>query len=159
ANQQQHVTEQGSMISTTSPTDMAISGNGFFVVSPSIQTAGASQALLYTRAGNFVPDSAGNLQNPPGLYLLGWPPAPDGSGPTDRNDLTNINVQNLAGKAEATTKMALQMNLQASTAITTPYTAGDMAAGTVKASFQRTINVYDSQGGAQPLQVSYLKTG
>ncbi len=34
-----------------------------------------------------------------------------------------------------------------------------MAAGTVKANIQRTINVYDSQGGAQPLQVSYLKTG
>jgi len=159
ANQQQHVTEQGGMISTTSNTDLAISGNGFFVVSPSVQVPGASQALLYTRAGNFVPDSAGNLKNAAGFYLLGWPLAADGSVPTDRNDLTNINVQNLAGKAEATTKMALQMNLQASTPLTTPYTAGDMAAGTVTPDFQRTINIYDSQGAAQPLQVSYVKTG
>ena len=37
ANQQQHVTEQGSMASTNSATDLAISGNGFFVVSPSVQ--------------------------------------------------------------------------------------------------------------------------
>ncbi|MBL6853389.1 MAG: flagellar hook protein FlgE [Alphaproteobacteria bacterium] len=159
ANQQQHVTEQGGLMSTTSATDLAISGNGFFVVSPSVQTPGASQAQLYTRAGNFVPDSKGNLQNAAGFYLLGWPLASDGSVPTDRNDLTNINVQKLAGKAEATTKMSLQMNLQASTPITSPYTPGAMAAGTVAPAFQRTINVYDSQGGTQPLQVSYVKTG
>lgn len=159
ANQEQHLTEQGGITSTQSATDLAISGNGFFVVSPSVQTPGASQALLYTRAGNFVPDSQGNLQNSAGLYLLGWPLAQDGSVPTDRNDLTNINVNNLAGKAEATTAMALKANLQASTSITSPYTAGDMGAGTVTPSFQRTINIYDSQGGAQPLQVSYVKTG
>src|SRR6185437_3809311 len=38
------------------------------------------------------------------------------------------------------------------------YTAGDMEAGTVTPSFERTINVYDSQGGQQPLQISYVKT-
>ena len=34
-----------------------------------------------------------------------------------------------------------------------------MTAGNVTPDFQRTINVYDSQGGIQPLQVSYVKTG
>lgn len=159
ANQQQHVTEQGGITSTSSATDLALSGNGFFVVSPTVATGGASQALMYTRAGNFVPDSDGNLKNAAGFYLLGWPLASDGSVPTDRNDLSNINVANLAGKAEATTTMGLKANLQASTAVTAGYTVGDMAAGTVTPNFQRTINVYDSQGGAQPLQVSYLKTG
>ena len=159
ANQAQHITEQGGINSTQSATDLALSGNGFFVVSPSLSSAtGTSQSLLYTRAGNFTPDSAGNLKNAAGLYLLGWPLAADGSVPTDRNDLTNINVTNLAGKAESTTQMTLKANLQASTAVTSPYTAGDMAAGTVKPDFQRTINVYDSQGGSQALQVSYVKT-
>jgi flagellar hook protein FlgE len=160
ANQSQHITEQGGINTTQSPTDLAISGNGFFVVSPSLASAkGTSESLLYTRAGNFTPDSAGNLKNAAGLYLLGWPLASDGSVPTDRNDLTNINVNNLAGKAEATTQMSLKANLQASTPVTTPYTAGAMAAGTVKPDFQRTINLYDSQGGTQPVQVSYVKTG
>jgi flagellar hook protein FlgE len=159
ANQAQNVTEQGGITSTQSATDLALSGNGFFVVSPNLNgSAGGSQSLLYTRAGSFTPDSAGNLKNTAGLYLQGWPLDASGAVPTDRNDLTNINVNNLAGKAEATTKLSMKANLQASTAITTPYTAGDMAAGTVKANFQRTINVYDSQGGAQPLQVSYVKT-
>ncbi len=157
ANQQQFITEQGGIASTQSATDLAISGNGFFVVSPSLNS-GAGQALMYTRAGNFTPDSAGNLKNSSGFYLLGWPLAADGSVPTDRNDLTNINVNNLAGKAEATTKMSLKANLQSSTAVTSPYVAGDMAAGNVTPDFQRTINIYDSQGGTQPLQVSYVKT-
>ncbi|HEY0105849.1 MAG TPA: flagellar hook protein FlgE [Rhizomicrobium sp.] len=158
ANQAQLVTEQGGINSTQSATDLALSGNGFFVVSGS-PTAANGQSLMYTRAGNFTPDANGDLQNSAGLYLQGWPLAADGSVPTDRNDLTGINVNNLAGKAEATTTMSIKANLQASTAIATPYTAGDMAAGTVKPDFQRTVNVYDSQGGAQPLQVSYVKTG
>ena len=128
ANQAQQVTMQGGITSTQSPTDLAISGNGFFVVSPSLNSAtGTSQSLLYTRAGNFTPDSAGNLQNASGFYLQGWPLAADGSVPTDRNDLTNINVNNLAGKAEATTKLSMKANLQASTAVTSPYTAAAMA--------------------------------
>src|ERR1700710_2093226 len=160
ANQAQNVTEQGGITSTSSATDLARSANGFFVVSPNLNsTTGNSQTLLYTRAGSFTPDSAGNLKNTAGLYLQGWPLDASGAVPTDRNDLTNINVNNLAGKAEATTTLSMKANLQASTAVTSPYTAGNMAAGTVKPDFQRTINVYDSQGGAQPLQVSYLKTG
>ncbi|MEI9996582.1 MAG: flagellar hook protein FlgE [Rhizomicrobium sp.] len=160
ANQAQNITEQGGITSTQSPTDLAISGNGFFVVSPNLAaTNGTSQSLCYTRAGNFTPDSNGNLQNASGFYLMGWPLSADGSVPTDRNDLTNINVNDLAGKAEATTSMSIKANLQASTDITSTYTPGDMAAGNVKADFQRTINVYDSQGGTQPLQVSYVKTG
>ena len=159
ANQAQLVNVQGGISSTQSPTDLALSGNGFFVVSAtSSNTAGTSQHLLYTRAGNFTPDANGNLQNAAGLYLQGWPLASDGSLPTDRNDLTDINVNNLAGKAQQTTTMSLKANLQASTAVTSPYTAGDMAAGNVTPDFQRTVNVYDSQGGAQPLQVSYVKT-
>jgi flagellar hook protein FlgE len=34
-----------------------------------------------------------------------------------------------------------------------------MAAGTAAPDFQRTINVYDSQGGSQPLTFSFIKTG
>jgi flagellar hook protein FlgE len=55
--------------------------------------------------------------------------------------------------------MTLQANLQASTTPVGAYTVGDMEAGTVTPQFQRTINIYDSQGGSQPLQISYVKTG
>jgi flagellar hook protein FlgE len=73
--------------------------------------------------------------------------------------MTAVNINALSGKAEATTTMTIQANLKASTTAQTTYTAGDVNGGTITADFQRTINVYDSQGGQQPLQISYVKTG
>ncbi|HEY1630301.1 MAG TPA: flagellar hook protein FlgE [Rhizomicrobium sp.] len=155
-----NITQQGLLSSTGIATDLAISGNGFFVVSQQPGAAGTSQSQLYTRAGDFTPDAEGNLQNAAGLYLMGWPLDSSGSVPTDRNDLTAVNVNNLSGKAEASTTMSIQANLQASTTATTSgYTVGDLTSGAKTPDFQRTINAYDSQGGTQPLQVSYLKTG
>jgi flagellar hook protein FlgE len=151
----QDVTTQGLPITTTSPTDLAISGNGFFVVSPTADSA----VQEYTRAGSFRPDANGFLVNSAGLYLRGW--ALDGQGniPTNTGDLSLINISSVQGKAQATNNLGLQANLQSSAAIVSPYSAGDMAAGTVAPDFQRTINVYDSQGGSQPLTFSFVKTG
>lgn len=58
---------QGSLESTTEATDLAIGGNGFFMVSP------AGQELnYYTRAGNFRFDEDGYLVDPHGYRLQGW---------------------------------------------------------------------------------------
>ncbi|MDE2182351.1 MAG: flagellar hook protein FlgE [Alphaproteobacteria bacterium] len=151
----QNVTQQGLLTTTASATDLAINGSGFFVVTTNPDN---TSALEYTRAGSFTTDSTGNLKNAAGLYLLGWQLDGNGNVPSNRNDLTTINVNQLAGKAEASTKMSMQANLQASTTAVGSYTAGDMASGTVTPDFQRTVNVYDSQGGSQPLQLSYVKT-
>jgi flagellar hook protein FlgE len=158
ASSSQNVNQQGLITSTSSATDLAISGNGFFVVSPSDATT-ASQSLLYTRAGNFTPDASGDLQNAAGLYLMGWPVDADGTVPTNRNDLVPINVNSLSGTSEPTTTMTLQANLQSSSTTDSTYTAGDLTDGTTTPDFERTISVYDSQGGQQPLQVAYEKTG
>jgi flagellar hook protein FlgE len=159
ASAQQNIVQQGLLFSTSSPTDLAISGNGFFQVSTSPNLQGQA---LYTRAGSFTPDSSGNLENTAGLYLMGWPINGNGNPTTNPNALEAINLSNLAGKGEETTKMSLQQNLQASDAVSSTYDfAGGktMYSGDVQPEFQRTINVYDSQGGSQPLQVSYVKTG
>jgi len=151
----QNVTQQGLLQTTQSPTDLGINGNGFFVVN---QLADGSGRTLYTRAGNFTPDSNGDLKNAAGFYLMGWPVDINGNIPTDRNDMSPVNVAGLSGKAQATTEMTVQANLQASTAVKA-YTTGQMASGAVTPDFTRTINVYDSQGGAQPLGISFVKTG
>jgi flagellar hook protein FlgE len=156
AKQAQLVTDQGPINGTQSPTDLALQGNGFFVVNANPNSG--AQSLLFTRAGNFTPDATGRLRNTANLYLMGWPLDSAGNVPSDRNNMTTINVNSLSGKAQATGKMTIQANLQASTAVTSPYTAGDMAAGTVTPDFERTVNVFDSQGGAQPLQVAFVKT-
>lgn len=158
ANTSQNVSQQGNLQATNSPTDLAISGNGFFVVSKTATAPGTSQAAYYTRAGNFTPDANGNLRNAAGYYLMGWPLDQNGNIPSDRNDMSAVNVNALSGKADPTTTITYAANLQSSTPVTTGYTAGDMANGSVTPAFQRTINVYDGQGGSQPLQLSFVKT-
>jgi flagellar hook protein FlgE len=154
--QSQNVTAQGLPTTTSSPTDMSISGNGFFVVASNPSTTAAQE---YTRAGSFTPDGDGNLVNSAGLYLLGYKLDPTGAPPSDTSDLSLVNVTSLSGSAAQTTKVSVQANLQASSTLDAGYTAGDMTAGNVTPDFQRNINVYDSQGGTQPINVSFIKTG
>ncbi len=154
---QQNISEQGLISSTSASTDLALSGNGFFVVSK--DSSGSSGQNYYTRAGDFRPDGSGNLRNSAGYYLMGWQLDTNGAVPSDRNALVPVNVSALAGKATPTSNMAFKANLQATTDVKAGYVAGDMYSGTVAPDFQRTVNVYDSQGGAQPVQLSFVKTG
>ena len=154
----QNVTQQGLLTTSASSTDLAISGSGFFVVSASPTDTSSAE---YTRAGSFTADASGNLRNASGLYLLGWELDSSGKPPTNPNDLSLINVNNLSGKAIASTKIGLQANLQASATTVSGYnvSTNNMASGAVTPDFQRTININDSQGGTQPLELSFVKTG
>src|SRR5258706_2559294 len=152
----QDVTTQGLPTSTSSPTDMSISGNGFFVVA-SNATATATQE--YTPAGSFTPDENGNLKNAADLFLLGWKLDSQGNIPTNTSALNMINVSALSGKAQATANLGIQANLQASSTAVPTYTTGQLTSGAVTADFTRTINIYDSQGGSQPITFSFVKTG
>ncbi|MCH9812749.1 MAG: flagellar hook-basal body complex protein [Epsilonproteobacteria bacterium] len=58
---------QGSIQTTSKNTDLAIQGNGFFVVSPDSGTT-----YKYTRSGDFVFDANGNFVNNQGLIAQGW---------------------------------------------------------------------------------------
>jgi len=68
---------QGDTKGTSTETNMAINGNGFFVVEPAIgQSDGASVfsgANYYTRRGDFELDKSGYLVNGAGYYLKGLP--------------------------------------------------------------------------------------
>jgi len=68
----QGVDVQGLLQSTTSSTDIAISGNGFFIVNEA-GTPSTGDIYGYSRAGSFRVDKEGNLQNTSGYYLQGWP--------------------------------------------------------------------------------------
>src|SRR5579872_6336361 len=63
-NNQQFVTQQGSTTQTSSPTDLAIVGQGMFVVNSQPATPGTGNgSVLFTRAGSFTTDSSGYLKN------------------------------------------------------------------------------------------------
>ena len=152
----QDVMAQGLPTNTSSPTDLSITGNGFFVVATN-PTSSATQE--YTRAGSFTPDASGNLVNSAGLYLLGYKLDSSGNIPANTTALSLININSLAGSSSPTTSVSLQANLMSSSAVDSSYTAGDMEAGNVAPDFTHTIDVYDSQGGQQPITFSFVKTG
>lgn len=77
---------QGSLETTTSSTDIAIKGNGFFKVKPK-----NNNTNYYTRAGNFSFDKDGFLVDPHGYVLQGW--AVD----RDSANLSATNRQNTKG--------------------------------------------------------------
>lgn len=153
----QQLTQQGLLTSTSSSTDLAISGNGFFVVTD--DPSNPASGTFYTRAGSFTPDVKGLLKNSAGFYLEGWTLNTDGTMPTNRSSLAPIDLGALNGTAQATDNLTLKANLQSSATAVGSYTAGDMFAGTVTANFEQTVNIYDSQGSARPMQLAFVKTG
>lgn len=69
---------QGTVASTGVATNLAISGDGYFVVrqnTGAAQTPSFSGGTAYTRRGDFAPDSNGYLQNGAGYYLFAGPSA------------------------------------------------------------------------------------
>ncbi len=121
------VSQQGLLQSTQSPTDLAISGNGFFVVRSVADGSigGTAATPLYTRAGSFTPDALGNFVNTNGFFLQGWPLDRDGRLPGDPGNLDTtassnfdslkpVNIQSASGVAQGTTTIALGANLKSS---------------------------------------------
>ncbi len=115
------IADQGTLTSTTSVTDLAIKGNGFFVV----QSSGGATAL--TRAGSFVADSSGDLVNTAGYKLMGYN-LTDGSPATANGtgglQVINLNKQQLNAAPSQTGK--LQFNVAPSRR-PRPAAAGDQA--------------------------------
>ncbi len=149
------VTTQGLPTTTSSDTDLSISGNGFFVVAPNPDGSGPRE---YTRAGSFLPDVNGNLVNSAGLYLMGYKLDAAGNVPTNASALSLVNTSTISGAAQATGNLLLQANLNSQSTVDPTYTAGDMTSGAVSPDFTRTVNVFDSQGGSQPITFSFIKT-
>ena len=81
------VMAQGGLQSTSKPTDMAIQGNGYFMLGDTNGTG-----VSYTRDGSFSLDSSGNLVNSSsGAYVLGW--KADANGKIDSTPANHVRVQ------------------------------------------------------------------
>jgi flagellar hook protein FlgE len=128
---------QGSIVSTGNATDVAINGNGFFVL-------GDGASNIYTRDGNFGLSSDGALITQNGQPVLGYPAA---GGVVNTNaPLSAITVPvGQVEAAQATSSFGMTANLDASAAVGT----------TVPGQ----ITMYDSLGVSHVATVSYTKTG
>ena len=157
------VANQGLIQGTSSPTDAAISGAGFFVVNAPPNGQGEQ---LYTRAGSFNPDFEGYLRTSSGYYLQGWALDAD-ENIVDVNQLQNVNVRSINGLAAATTTVAVGANLDAdATVYAGAYAGGDLAsylasggASGVQPTFSRSLQVYDSLGRSHDVTLAFLRNG
>ena len=160
-NRVQAVNQQGPIQQTSSGTDAAISGNGFFSVKRSDQ---AGQEFLYTRSGSFSEDSQGLMRNTAGFILYAWPIDSAGDLPANQGDLTSLvpaNVAFLGGLTRPTSEAELAINLNAneddynSHLFTAPSTLP--VGNSQLAHFTRGLTVFDSLGTAQTLTFEYRK--
>lgn len=166
---------QGAIEQSRSNTNMAISGDGFFIVTDDPDSARGSGGGLFTRAGAFSLDQKGRLVNAQGFYLLGAPVdplRPDVTAPSTLAALEPIDLSAVGAKAVATTKASINANLDARTLAyndpsITPappaYTAGAMALDPSNASYlrptlERSIEIFDSLGAVRALTLGFLKT-
>ncbi|TCS62139.1 flagellar hook-basal body complex protein [Varunaivibrio sulfuroxidans] len=147
---------QGLLQSSTSQTDISMSGAGFFVVNQA-PVPGISDPYLYTRAGSFIQDDQGFLKNAQGYYVQGWPTDPAGTVIPANTNLTvpnqnvissdyleSINLNRVGGTAAATNTVAIGANLPSSD-----------VAGT---SHKTDVQFFDSLGNANNLSINYTKS-
>ena len=113
----QFISQQGNLQRTSSSTDLAIAGTGFFMVAKTPNDPVASDPRTFSRVGNFTTDNAGFLKGSNGQYLLGWPVDNTGAidfDPTDITKLKPINVSSATGTASPTTTVSISANLKSS---------------------------------------------
>lgn len=147
------VFSQGSFQTSSNGLDLAIDGNGFFMVNNANTTARS-----YTRAGQFTLDRNGYIVNPDGLRLQGYLADATGNITGTIGDLAVAAVQN---PAVATTIADLGVNLNASAANSAAWTyVGGTTNLPNSAQYDSTstLTVYDSQGGAHNVNVYFAKT-
>jgi flagellar hook protein FlgE len=142
ASARANVTAYGLTETTSSATDLALSGDGFFVVSTGTDAA----QTYYTRAGSFEIDDDGYLTSN-GYYLTGWPTDAAGTivGSTAQSNLTAIDTDALSVYAAATTTIGLKGSLPSNAA--------------TDATFETELTLYDSLGATASATATWTKTG
>lgn len=148
------ISSQGPLAYTTSATDLAVKGGGFFLVS------GAGGQIAMTRAGSFIKNGDGELVNAAGYKLMGYPLA-SGNPQAVANGYAGLEVVNLgtlAMRAEASTAGFLYVNLPAGAA---SVPAGDRPSDNVATSTytgKTSLITYDNLGNQVIVDVYSTKT-
>jgi flagellar hook protein FlgE len=148
---------QGLLQSSTSQTDIAISGQGFFVVNE-VGQPGINNQYLFTRAGSFKMDNEGYLRNTSGFYLQGWPTDASGTVKPANDSLTianqniistdyleTVNLNRVGGTAAATSNIGVGANLPATA------TEGD--------THKTDVQFFDTLGNANSMSFVYTRSG
>jgi flagellar hook protein FlgE len=142
---------QGSLQTTGVKTDVAIQGDGFFILRK-------GNKEFHTRAGAFGLDANGTLVNPAnGLRVQGWE-AENVDGQTFINTAADVGDLNIPigskDPASATSEVELACNLDKRTPLIPP---GAAAADTREGTWSVDKTVYDSFGNTHTMRINFTR--
>jgi len=140
---------QGGFETTESATDLAIEGNGFFIVSPP-----DSETMYYTRNGSFSFDDEGYLVTADGYRVQGS--LYNAAGQLNSGSLSDIQVDVVSQiAAQQTENVTLQTNLDSNAEIVGPF---DVTDPENSSNYSTTTTIYDSLGTAHLATCYFTKT-
>ncbi len=140
------VFSQGSMTQTERPTDLAITGDGFFVLD-------GSEGRSFSRAGIFSFDKNGKLVNNDGMTVMGFEADEKG---IIRNKMVPMELNRSVIDAKKTSKVNLSMNLDVRASEQTEWNKQDPEKSS---QYSNGFTTYDSAGNAHLLTVYFNKVG
>lgn len=146
----QQLFAQGALLTTSQPTDVALSGDGFFVVQGTLDGITGS---FYSRAGQTTVNNDGLLVNPQGLEIQGYAANSDG---TFAASPTSIQVPTTGIPPRSTTRITIGANLDAGAR--TPAAPWDPNNPAATSNFSTSTTTYDSQGTAHNVNVYFRRT-
>jgi flagellar hook protein FlgE len=145
---------QGSFESTDSTTDLAIGGDGFFV----LRDPSDVNNQFYTRAGQFSFDKNGNFINPAGYIVAGWELDQNGQ---DIGSITDITLSSFTSPPSASDRITVVTNLNAnaqdrSADLSLEWDAQNaVPIADTAYEYQTTVKVYDSLGDTHDLTLYF----
>ncbi len=153
-NPQIQIDGQGTLNATSSTTDLAIQGNGYFIVE------GPNNQPVLTRVGSFTKDAAGDLVNAAGYTLLGYPAGSSGVANSFLG-LVPINLNSIALQTTPTTAGKLYVNLPSNAAVVAPANLPSNAWNTTNATptAKTSLVTYDNLGNQVTLDVYMTNEG
>ncbi|KWR70996.1 MULTISPECIES: flagellar hook protein FlgE [Pseudomonas] len=137
---------QGNLTSTGRSLDLAISGNGFFMVSD-------NGSRLYTRNGSFNTDASGYIVDGSGNRLQGY--GVNGNGSVVNGVITDLKVDTANQPPSPTSKITSTLSLNS--AASTPTNATFDPADSDSYNWSTSVDIYDSQGNSHTMTNYFVK--
>ena len=145
---------QGNISQSTNTLDMAVSGQGFFV----LKGGGNAGQTVFTRNGSFEVNDAGFIVDSNGQFLLGYPVDNDGS-VSDKTlqGATQMQLAASFGDPQATKNINVGVNLPSDASVIASDVEFDPNdAKTYSAS--SSVTIFDNGGNPKSATVFYIKT-
>lgn len=147
--------KDGPITRTDRPTDVAISGSGFFRVQDK------NGDTYYSRDGQFLRDKSGNLVNNQGMVVTGYPASVD-----EKGNITiqsggvpaGLNIPTDMMDAKKSELAKLTINLNSEDKIKDKAFDVNNPDDSSTYNFSTTMTAYDSQGNTHEISVYFVKT-